>query len=337
MVGVTGIIANATLWALITFFLGLLIGYRGTALMDRLFRIATPIMLILIAMVTYVILKDYGFANTFAAWPAVPAVEDPLTGFIIATEIAIGVGFSWPFFLGAFAKPGLKEKSSFNATFIGYGVVWALAMLPAIATSTLSGAGDPVEALFQIGGAWAGVWLIMLLMANMSSVVANPYWIAMGFVSMFPKLKWKAAVLINLVVVIAIVNQSIYTSFGTFAAIAAAMYGPSGCVWVTDILLRKSTFNLYHAYDTTKRSVYYYWGGVNWLAIASVLIGFASVLLIWNPLTFMVHIPSLFGLVGASIPGSIIACIVYVLFFKLILEPKHIGVIDDPYAPLYKE
>lgn len=335
MIGVTGFIANPTLWALLTFFLGLFIGYKGTALMDRLFRIATPIMAVLIIMVTYVILNEYGFAATFAAWPAVLPVEDPITGFIIATEIAVGVGFSWPFFLGAFAKPALSEKHSFNSTFIGYGVVWALAMLPAIATSTLSGAGDPVDALFQIGGAWAGVWLLMLLVANMSSVVSNPYWISMAFVSMFPKLKWKYAILINMVVIIAIINQSIYTSFATFAAVAAAMYGPSGCVWVTDILLRKSTFNLYHAYNTTKRSVYYYWGGVNWLAMLATAIGFVSVLLIWNPLTFEVHIPALYGIVGASIPGSIIASLVYVVFYKLILQPKKIGVIDDPYAPLF--
>jgi purine-cytosine permease-like protein len=206
---------------------------------------------------------------------------------------------------------------------------------PAIATSTLSGAGDPVDALFQIGGAWAGVWLLMLLVANMSSVVSNPYWISMAFVSMFPKLKWKYAILINMVVIIAIINQSIYTSFATFAAVAAAMYGPSGCVWVTDILLRKSTFNLYHAYNTTKRSVYYYWGGINWLAMLATAIGFVSVLLIWNPLTFEVHMPALYGIAGASIPGSIIASLVYVVFYKLILQPKKIGVIDDPYAPLF--
>ncbi len=185
-------------------------------------------------------------------------------------------------------------------------------------TSCMAGTEDPVKALATIGGVYSIAWLIMLAFANFSSVMVNPYFLSCSLSAMFPKLKWKYCVLIQLIYGVAIVFPVFYDKFGTVISFIGMVEAPAGCIWALDFFLNKK-INLRHCYaagEKRKKSAYWYWHGFSIPAWVGLLCGTAFGCWHYNPWTASIRFENLFDLLGGMLPAAIVGTTVYfVLWF----------------------
>lgn len=329
LTGASGFFTKWQLWAVVALFIGLWITYVGTTVIDKITKVCAPLIVVLILFICIVLAKNYGLVESFTAMP--PGVSEDraslLRNYMIATEICLGVGFSWPFYISAYCKPAISENASYTPGVIGCGICWALCCIAPAITSALTGNSDPVAALAAIGGPFVMVWMIMLAFANFTSVMVNPYFLSCALSAMFPKLKWKHAVSIQAIYLVAIFLPIFYEQFGKCISFIGIFEATAGCIWALDYFLRKK-FNLRHCYGTKeekKKSAYWYFHGFNMASWIGLVAGGTFGLLTYNPWTGAISAPALFDLLGAMIPASIVGCIVYYVIFRFVQVPKRTG------------
>lgn len=332
LIGSAGLLTTWQFWSFIALFFGLVITYIGTTVIDKFTSFAAPVIVALIIFICYVLAKEYGFSNAFNALPqGVSSDRDTLVrNYMIAVEICLGVGFSWPYLFSAYTKPSLSESGAYTPSVFGSGICWALCCVAPAITAALTGLSDPVEALANVGSQYVVVWMIMLAFANSTSVMVNPYFLACSLTAMFPKIKWKTAVAVQLIYAVAIIFPIFYTKFGTVIAFIGMVEAPAGCIWALDYYLKRK-INLRHCYgslEDKKKSAYWYFNGFNLAAWIGLICGSATGIFLYNPWTAEIALPNLFDLMGGMIPASIVGTLVYYLIDRFYQQPRKIGVVE---------
>lgn len=322
--GVTGWIANDIAWGFVAMGIGLFITYKGPRWMRWAFNIATPVMLLLILIVTIRVLLEWPLSEIAAVQPD-GFVDNPHLSYVFGIEMAIGLGVSWLFQFAAYGRICKSEAGAFYGSFIGWGILWATLAIPAMIVTYMTGASDPVEGLAQVGGSWMVIWLLMLCIANPASLATNGYLVALTLRNFFPKLPWIAAVGVNFLVLVLVLFPVVYDEFGKFMAILATFTVSWAAVWVLDVVLRKYKLDLKGLYDETSSSPYWYYKGFNPWTLIAVAAGTATSLIIWTPWTYAVHLEGLFQVLGGSVPGAFVAGVVYYVLRRLFLVPKRVG------------
>ncbi len=292
-----------------------MITYYGTTIIDQFTKVAAPVVVLLIIFICVVLIKDFGFSESVNTAPA--GVETTRRNYMLAVEVACGVGFSWPFLFSAYTKPALSENAAYTPTVIGSGVIWAICCIAPAITSALTGESDPVIALSQIGGGYAIIWLVMLTIANLSSVMINPYFLSCSLNAMFPKLKWRTCVLVQCLYLVPIFFPIFYDRFGTVISFIGIVEATAGCIWALDYFLNKR-INLRHCYATgerRKQSAYWYVCGFNPCTWGGLIVGSAFGFIHYNPWTGAIRFGMLFDFLGAMIPAAIVGTIVYFILY----------------------
>ena len=90
--------------------------------------------------------------------------------------------------------------------------------------------------------------------------------------------------------------------------------------------------NMKEIYNTGPTGAYYYWKGINLYFVLASFIGTAISLAIYNPVTCVPHIESIFRVCGAAFPASLVAGACYFVLAKLFLIPRKIGFPPIPQA-----
>lgn len=329
--GITGFITNEFLWAVLCMALGLFITYKGPIWVKWSVRFATPVMLILIVIITWRMLTEWGLSNILAIRPE-GLNPNPYISFIIAIEMAIGLGVSWLFQFACYGRICKSESGAFYGTFIGWGILWAVLAIPAMFVALVVGAEDIIQGLVLIGGGWVLLYLGLLVIANPSSLATNGYLIALTLRNFFPKVPWWATVGVSMIVLALVASEWAYNQFATFVIALATVLLSFAAVWVLDVLLRRFNVDIKELYDETSKGAYWYYGGINWWVLLAVAIGATISFLIWNPLTQTIHIEGIFRVLGGSIPGAAVAAVAYYIFYRLFLLPNKKGIPPIPRA-----
>ncbi len=327
--GMDGFYTNAELWAFVALGIAFIILWKAALVLKFFFRIVTPFILLLLVLMTYKIFSHYGWEHIASIVPE-GFHKDPWTSFMIAMEMNVGLGFSWPFSFAVYCRLAKTESASFYGTWWGWGPIWAIACVPAIAGGLVAGVTDPVYLLKDIGGIWVVLYMVFLGVANIFSGICTMYIVALTARVVWPKLSWLQALSINLLVIVLILVPAAYDQYGAFVALYGALLGPLGVVWVVDILLRKMRLNLKEVYDTSSQSAYYYWKGINLYFVFSCALGTILSVAIYNPITCVPHIESIFRVCGAAFPASLVAGGSYYVLAKLFLVPRKIGFPEIP-------
>jgi NCS1 family nucleobase:cation symporter-1 len=329
--GMTGVITNEFLWGVPCMALGLFFTYMGPDWVKWAMRLATPIMLVLIAIITWKMLTVWGWSNIAAIRPE-GLNPNPYLSFIIAVEMAIGLGVSWLFQFACYGRICKSETGAYYGTYIGWGLLWALLAIPAMFVALVAGASDIIDGLALIGGGWVILYLGLLVLANPSSLATNGYLVALTLRNFFPKIPWVAAVGVNFIVLILVAIPWAYDSFASFVILIATFCMSIAAVWVLDVILRRFNVSITDLYDETRKGAYYYYKGINIWVIIAVAIGTIVSFLIWNPMTQEIHNEAIFSVLGGSIPGAAVAAAVYYIFYRLIILPRKLGLPAIPKA-----
>jgi cytosine/uracil/thiamine/allantoin permease len=193
-----------------------------------------------------------------------------------------------------------------------------------------AGVTDPVYLLEGAGAGWVAVYLLFLFGANIFSAVCTMYIVSLAARTLWPKLPWGLAVLINAFVIILVFWTQAYDQFGKFITLIGATMGPLGAIMVVDYMLKGFQLNLREVYTQKKGSGYWYHWGVNPYAFVALAVGAAVSFWMYNPLTAAVAHPGIFRIAGAAIPSSLAAGVVYYGLAKAFLLPKRVGFPEVP-------
>ncbi|GLK91120.1 cytosine permease [Pseudomonas turukhanskensis] len=299
---------------------------KGPLMIALLTRYTSPAILIIACVLVYLITRDVSLTTLLHTNvdPKLAYASDPLL------QLAYGVEFgaanaltSVPFF-GGIARLIQKRKHVITPSLLGAGVIGAVftsavGALAAIAT----GSTEPAEWVVKTAGNGFGTVIVsLLLLANLGTLISFFYFagVSVQQVRFFAKMRWDFIVAILLLpgLVVAFNTQWLIAHVMNWLAYNSAMFVGIAAVMLVDyLLLRRQVVLPAHLFVKDQHSAYWFWGGVNWVAMATIALGGVVYLLLFDPLTLQVG-PT-FRYVGATMPTLAICMLAYYLAMRVVI------------------
>ncbi|MCR5214084.1 MAG: cytosine permease [Eubacterium sp.] len=285
--------------------LGTIIAYRGIGSITWTTRLLVPLLL-LVGLVVVIV----GFTSVpiDVIWNYKPELEgnvNETTNYILSIEANFAFVIT---LVGGMAEvPRLckSEKSGFYAGVLGQGLAGSffvvVGAVMAIAMRHVTGQmiDDPTMMLATLSAPILGLSsLLLVAFANIGTQAVGSYIYGVMLKTTFPKLSYRALVLIlGAYVTILCVWGKITEYFGSFLTIGALVYAPLAALLFVDFFfVRKQKLDLRSAYGLEGHHSYDYTHGFNIIGLVCLVFGFVLSLLIYNPIKGIVHIPALFVL-----------------------------------------
>jgi NCS1 family nucleobase:cation symporter-1 len=305
--------------------LGLWLSYiittRGVHLLSAFNAIITPGLGLLVAFMFYMLLSTHGWDAIAMAQPLEP-MDNPLLNYAIVVELGIASGISWWGGIGFLARNTRTRRNSIYPEILQLGFSTGVVCSVALFSGLIVQTDDPTEWMVPIGGPFMGVLaLLFIALANVTSTSVSLYasGLALRHVPALRGRPWWQLIVVTILPCVPFVfwPHKLYDLGDAFLAYNGTMYAPiSGIVFADYIFLRGQRLNLRAIFESAPSGEYYYWKGLNMLALASLVLGQAVYLSLYNPLTAEAH--WLFHFVPASIAACLIPAVVYGAGTKLL-------------------
>ncbi|MQA02433.1 MAG: cytosine permease [Streptosporangiales bacterium] len=208
-----------------------IVGYRA---LDKLSKVAVPLMLLLMAASVWRIFSDSSVTEILTLRGGGPAIT-------LGTGISLVVS---SFVVGAVIAPDVSRYAKSPKHVVGGAVLAFAVVTPTVmAVGSLmaleTGTSDIVNILLRLG--WGALALVLLMLAQWTSNDNNLYSAALGFVVVLRK--WKKWQLTGIAGVIGIVLAlaGIYDSFTTFLTVLGVFVPPMAGVIVIDYYVTRKT------------------------------------------------------------------------------------------------
>jgi NCS1 family nucleobase:cation symporter-1 len=159
-------------------------------------------------------------------------------------------------------------------------------------------------------------------LANMGTLLVNLFVSALGLqqVSLFARLHWRdvtSAIIVPSVVVAFFSHWLLNQVMAILAYGGVIFVGITAVAGVDYLILRNQRVSLQQVFVPNARGCYWFWGGVNWVAVLVIVGSCALYLWLFDPVSLRVHGP--FRWVGASIPSVAAAALVYYVLMRLFI------------------
>ena len=293
---------NTRLWTIIIGVLTTVWALGGHNLWKPLQRIAVTLLILLSFVMTWSILREYGFRSLLHIKPTGQGLRFPL-----GVDLVIAMPVSWIPLVADYSRYGLNSRRSAWGTWLGYfiGSSWMYAIGLAAALATGSDAPDTmVMEVMKSHGAVLSALLIVLL-ATFTTTFLDIYSNAVSVQSLAPKWSEKWLVVAGGVfgtIIGVVFPPEAYQDFLLF--IGSTFCSLFGVVLCDYFLLKRGA---YDAENLFRRAKYWYTGGVNAAALGSWLAGFLIYVLCTRT-----------GWIGgSSLPSMIGAALTYYVAMKL--------------------
>jgi NCS1 family nucleobase:cation symporter-1 len=294
--------------------LAYLIATRGVHLLNVSNAIVTPALIFLVACMFYLLLRDYGWQAIVAAEPLDPH-PNPLVNYLITVELGIANGFSWWGGIGFLARNTRSRRNSVYPEILQLGLATGVVCSVALFSALLVKSDDPTEWMVPIGGLFMGALALgFVAVANVTSTAVSLF--ASGLaLRHIPGLRrrpwWQLMVLTALPCMPFVVwPGELYDLGDAFLAYNGTMYAPlSGILFVDYFFVRRQRLALRSIFDGAPERAYHYTRGFNTWALAAVLLGQATYLSLYNPISGEIHLFTRY--VPASIAAFALAAALY--------------------------
>jgi purine-cytosine permease-like protein len=330
---------GVTIFAVIALIGGVYIAILGPNALRWCTRLSAIFMIIIIIVLIVYLFRYHGISAVLNAEPAEPYVfdGDPRLGKLwsraSAIEANVGLGLSWGFFFGQWTRLAKSEGAGYHGCMWGWGVLAAVAGVFAAFAALAIGEYDPTAWIVRVSHStglesFAVVGLVLMAVANISSVATLVYPAAISIRSRFPKVNWVAANAIAAAPTFLLMFPVVYYMISNVYAFIGLLTGIYSAIVVADYLfVSRGRFRMREFFST--RNGYQYAKGWNPGALVAIAAGFVTYLSLLNPLTWTS--PSgLFPYLTAGFPTFIITAIVYTLCMKLwVLKKYKIPYVND--------
>ncbi|WP_213878928.1 cytosine permease [Pseudomonas sp. dw_358] len=322
-VTLVSVLMLALVWALLR---------KGPAMIARLTRFTSPAILIIACILLYLITRDTSLSSLLATNvdPKQAYASDPLLQLAYGVEFGASNAMTGVPFFGGIARLIHKRRHLISPSLLGSGLIGAgftstVGALAAIAT----GSTEPAEWVVKTAGnGFGSVIVVVLLLANLGTLTSFFYFagVAVQQVRVFARMRWEMIVLILLSpgLIVAMNTQWLIAHVMNWLAYNSAMFIGIAAVMLTDyLLLRRQRVLPAHLFVKDGQGAYWFWGGVNWVAMAVIVLGLVVYLMLFDPLTLQVG-PS-FRYVGATLPTLALCILAYYLAMRLVIARSEHG------------
>jgi len=301
--------SNLNLWIILSGVITTLWALVGHRIWKWLQRISVIALLILCLAMTYVVFQQYGWANL----SQIPRKRD--FPFMVGMDLVIAMPISWLPLVSDYSRFAKDSKSSFWGTWISYFMIsswmYLIGLMASLATQSPDPSGVVMDLMLKFG--WAIPALIIVLFSTFTTTFLDIYSTAISGLNIFPKLGERAGILIGGIfgIIVAIIFPTLL-NYEHFLLLIGAMFCPLfGIVLMDYFFLRRGGIDLVDLYRRDGK--YWFWKGINPLAIIAWAIGF-TIYLGFSPMLMekVLGIKAAFPWpLGSSLPSMIVAGLIY--------------------------
>ncbi len=319
-------------WAFFCAIVGAGIAYFGPDVLKWFTRVAAVGMILVLMVFVIYILFYYGIDKIFDAKPQgqIAPTDDAVLNLkwnrASALEINFGLGISWAFCFGQWTRLAKSEAGGYHGCMWGFGLLSAVAGTFSAFAALAIGAYDPTLWVLQISeetsiSMFSIIGLLLMAVANISSIATVTYTMALSARVRFPKFKWTPTCIVVALIPLPLISPDMYekiTNIYAVVALLTTMY--AGCLVADYLFISKGKLNLRECYN--RKDGYNYWKGYNPAALVATLAGMTTYLLIYNPIT-LESATGLFPYITAGFPTFAVTIIVYTLCMKCWVLKKY--------------
>ncbi|WP_371029905.1 cytosine permease [Pseudoclavibacter sp. JSM 162008] len=325
LVTAVGLVAILIAWLILS---------RGPVTIGKLNRFVAPGLVLVTVFMLFFLVANTSWEALFAAEPLAPFEESQLN-FMLAVEFNVAVGFSWYPVMGSMARMTRSPKAALWPAFTGLIVGTLVAQIVGMAAALTLGDSDPTVWMLPLGGPILGAFMLLFIsfanITSMSSIVYSTVLaIRQASGNLLGRVPWPllCGAFFVLPAILTFFPDFMYQQFMVFVTISGAFLAAMcGAILADYFVLRRQWVRLPDLYKLRGDSAYHFTGGVNWAGIASVVVGAAFYLWIYNPVTLETH--PLFLLLTASAPATVLSGGVYLLFAQLLYRRRGVGAFAD--------
>ena len=306
--------SNLKLWILISGIITTLWAAVGHRFWKWIERISVVALLILCAVMTFLVFKEYGWEKL----SLVPRQKD--FPFMVGMDLVIAMPISWLPLVSDYSRFATSSRSSFWGTWLGYFIISSWMYLIGLAASLAVPSPDPsgvvMNLMVKLG--WAVPALIIVLFSTFTTTFLDIYSTAISGLNITPRLGERRGVILGglLGTVVALLFPTL-VEYEHFLLFIGAMFCPLfGIVLVDFFILRRGILEVEDLYRRKGR--YWFWNGINPAALFSWVIGFCfylgfSPMLMEKVLGISTYFP---WPLGSSLPSMIGAGLLYRLLAR---------------------
>jgi cytosine/uracil/thiamine/allantoin permease len=292
--------------------------------MERLSRLCAPGQILIALLVLILLVAAYGTpALAGRGAPIATVTRDPLAQLAYGVEFGFDNALGVLPFLGGLTRLVRHKRHVVGPTVVGSGIVGAalVATVAALAAAA-TGDQDPITWMIKLAGPMGGSLMVLfLLIANLGTLVVLIYvaGVAIQQIRFMAGLPWEWVIALTLLPggLVAFHTQWLLDHVMTWLAYNGVMFVGVAAVMYTDYYcLRRQRLSVPELFAKPPQGTYWYWGGVNWVAIASLGAAAALYLALFDPISLRIH-PA-FRYAGAGIPSVIAASVMYYAAMRLI-------------------
>jgi NCS1 family nucleobase:cation symporter-1 len=285
---------------------------RGPAAMERLTRLCAPGQILIALLILGLLVSRYGSkalaGHGVATANAVTA--DPLTQLAYAVEFGFDNALSVLPFLGGLTRLVRHKRHLLGPTVVGSGIVGAaLVATVAALAADVTGEQDPITWMTNLAGPSLGSLMVaFLLLANVGTLVVLVYIAAVAIqqIRVFAVLRWQWVIALTLApgLIVAFHTQWLLEHVMSWLAYNGVMFVGVAAVMFTDYYcLRRQRLIVTDLFAKPPQGKYWFWGGVNWIAVVTLVFSAVIYLALFDPVTLHVH--PLFCYAGAGLPAVV--------------------------------
>ena len=313
--------------ALLTLLLVWSIARRGPRLFQRLSQLAAPGQLLVALTLLGLLVARFHWSVLWTSNvdPKGALTQDHALGFAYAVEFGVANGMTWWPIVGGLTRLVESRRDVMGPCVIGIGVLGAafISAVSAIAAARV-GSPDPTVWLLAVGGPILGsVMLGFVLLANLITMVILVYLAGVTVQQLRPLTRVPWDLLLALLLV-----PGLYVAFRTSWVLDVVMnwmlyngvmfVGVTGITLVDYLILRRQRLSAMDLFSRSRRGLYWYWNGVNWVAVAVAAVATAGYMLMYDPSTY--RAAAAFRLSGAAIPMVLLSGGLYYVAARLFLS-----------------
>jgi NCS1 family nucleobase:cation symporter-1 len=247
-----------------------------------------------------------------------------------AVEFGIASSMSWWPYVGGLYRL-LKYRrhavgpSIIGGTLIGGSYCSSIAALAAVNLGT----ADPVVWIIALAGRTFGSIIVsLILLMNIPTICMLVYFAAISVqqIRALARLPWNGLVALLLIplMLVAFHTHWAITHVMTIATYCGVQFIGVSAIGIVDFyLFRRRQLALDQIFVSGPRGDYWFWRGVNLVAVGVIVFGMAMYLLLYDPVTLSA--PAVFRYFGAGIPVLVVSGFLYYCLTRLITIPAGRG------------
>lgn len=288
-----------------------------------------PGLLLLAAAITATIVWSDGLEIFTKDPEAMTAGTPHAATYAILLEFTFGFGFSWWNATSAYARLSRGPRVATWGLAVGWSCLGAGLILVGVLGGLATGASDITEWMVPVLGLFGGlVALTFVILANWTSIAGILYIVGVTLqqVRTLRRIPW--TILTGLLALpglyLVFYPEWFLSQYPVFLAYNAIFIAPICAVQAVDYyLLRKQRLDLEHLFEPTSQGKYWFWGGFNWIALASCLLSAVIFLWIYDPWT--TEHRAIFPYTTATIPALLFAALSYYAAMRIVIPRSNRG------------